>query len=241
MKQDLDELLDKITQKEAVHYTFMSVTENVGDKKLEKRYKNPSYFRYIKQMYKKEWDGPINPNNVYIPFVLISIEAILRKIISVEEGINVYPNGIISRLLSKESPLRVKPKLKYYVWHEDFSYPVGETIQGATEQQLDEFINDLIETKNYDREKLNTSSEDVNKFRSNLYDILNDINIKYYAKRGEQESYRNVIMHANTLLLLEDNDTFSIILHDYYRLISNVWSDPIMHYKKGKKKTPWMF
>lgn len=241
MKQDLDELLDKIIQEEGKRYTSMSVIENINGKKIEKRYRNPSYFKYIKQMYTKEWDGPLNPNNVYIPFVLICIEAILRQIISIEKETIAYPSGILSRLLSKESPLRVKPEWIYYIWYEDYEKSIAHSIPGITEHQLNKFIDDLVKKEKYDRKKINVTKRDANKFRSDLFGILNDINKKYYAKRGEQGAYRNVIMHANTLLLLEDNDTFSTILQDYYRLISSVWGDPIMHYEKGKKKTPWMF
>ncbi|WP_285122000.1 hypothetical protein [Lactococcus petauri] len=241
MKQDLYELLDKIIQEEGKRYTSMSVIENVDGGKIEKRYKSPSYFKYIKQMYKKEWDGPLNPNNVYIPFVLISIEAILRQIISIEKESVAYPRGILSRLLSKESPLNVDPEWVYYIRHEDFERPIAHSIPGITEHQLNQFINDLVKEEKYDRNKIKVTKRDANKFRSDLFDILNDINKKYYVKRGEQGAYRNVIMHANTLLFLEDNDTFSTILQDYYHLISSVWGDPIMHYEKGKKKTAWMF
>lgn len=74
-------------------------------------------------MYIKNWDVPLNPNNVFIPYILVCIEGILRKIISIDKTMtkehSVYPQNILDRLTKDgDSPLvGVKPNLVYIYWY----------------------------------------------------------------------------------------------------------------------------
>jgi hypothetical protein len=242
MEQNLDDLIDKIIVEEGKRYTSMTVDG--------REHPNPSYFMYIKQMYIKSWDGPLNPNNVFIPYILVSIEAILRQIISIDSKITkrpVYPRDILKRLVvDEDSPLvNVKPDIIYTFWYPKENNPekmswVAETLGNGNPDDLLIEISDILKL---DKEKIVVRERDKKAFLSNLYKVLKTIYNRYYLRNDDtgQGAYRNKIMHANKSLLLEENNTFSEILNDYYSLIRGIWGDEIMHFEKNKPKTPWMF
>ena len=71
MRQDLDNTFDIIIKNEEKLYKNLYFEGNVE--------KNPTYFKDMKKMYVKEWEGIRNPNNIFIPFILVSMESILKK------------------------------------------------------------------------------------------------------------------------------------------------------------------
>ncbi|WP_213497085.1 hypothetical protein [Lactococcus formosensis] len=237
MEQNLDKLLDKIIIEEGKRYTSITVNNTV--------YRDPSYFKYIKEMYFKSWEGPINPNNVFIPYILVCLEGILRQIISIDKTITkkpVYPRHILDRLTNDmDSPLvNVKPDIVYSYWYPDEKEPDKYTwkAESLSNNQL-EYVSNYLKLN---KEKFLVVERDKTKFLSNLGEILDTIYTRYYKPNPKTKKvYRNIIMHANKSLLLEDDSMFSIILDDYCKLISSIWGDEIMHYEKEKEKTPFMF
>ncbi|MFK4974495.1 hypothetical protein [Lactococcus garvieae] len=239
MEQNLDKLFDKIIIEEGKRYTSLRVNGTV--------YPNPSYFKYIKEMYFQTWDGPLNPNNVFIPYILVSIEAILRQIIAIDKKMtnerNVYPRTILNRLTEDDdSPLvNVKPDIVYSYWYPDENDPDKYIwkAESLTDNNNLEYIANHLKL---DKEKFKVVERDKNKFLSSLGKTLDTIYTRYYKPNPKTgKIYRNIIMHANKSLLLEDSSMFSLILSDYCKLISNIWGDEIMHYEKDKEKTPFMF
>lgn len=76
MDKNLDEIFDLIIAGESKR--IISISNGV---KVEK---SPSYFRDMKRMYSKSWDTMYNPNNVFILYILVSIEFILRQLVDVD-------------------------------------------------------------------------------------------------------------------------------------------------------------
>lgn len=228
MKRDLDDIFDKIIRGESRRFTKISNGERVD--------KFPSYFKDMKVMYKKEWETLYNPNNLFIPYIFVSIELILRQIVDINSEKQPSALNILQRLTSSDSPLS---KIE-----DDFCFFVGKKIDENKfkilgkvyeETLIGEWKNYLIYNKNIDESDIVVQKHNQNGYKRNLYKVLLDIKKKYYTNiPGLNNSYRNAILHANKILFLEKYDFFEEILTDYSKLINSVWGDPIMPYEKDR-------
>lgn len=228
MIQVLDDVFDQIIKQEEKMITSLQ-----GGEWKEK---NPSYFKDMKLMYQKEWEGIRNPNNIFIPFILVSIESVLRRIIHIEKDVKQEPTAvnILDRLLSKDSPLLLaQSDLRYQIWQKAENDRL--TLLGFVDEKeklpiLKEY---LVKEQSIKVEDMIEEEFDKNGYLINLKKVLTGIQNNYYNKDNKfGNSYRNLILHANRLLIIENNDMFGQILKDYRRLISNVWPGPIMSYTK---------
>lgn len=223
MKQNLDDIFDKIIIGESRRYTVLQVGQQIESE--------PSYFKGIKKMYHKEWNSLLNPNNVFIPYILVSIEAILRQIIGIKMEPKKQPSAtqILEKLLNKESIL---------VTTEPYSQVIfGEKIDGSTKYYLkgtfpkdisvEEAKKLILEKKLVEESKLIIEKWDRNGYIINLKTILSDLKEKYYSKQDKygNNTYRNIVLHANRLLIIEDENMFGQILGDYERLINSIWGE----------------
>jgi hypothetical protein len=238
MKQDLDNVFEKIIEGEARRYTVLQVGEKIE--------RHPSHFKGMKEMYQKEWNSLLNPNNVFIPYILVSIEAVLRQIIEIKKGDKKQPTAtqILERLLNKKSPI--------VTVEADFQIIFGEKIDGSTKYypkgciskniSVEEAKKLILENEWIEESKLIIEKRDRNGYISNLQRILFELKEKYYSKQEKygNNSYRNIILHANRLLIIEDGNLFAQILEDYERLINSVWGDAIMPYETDQAKNQWM-
>lgn len=228
MIQDLDDVFDQIIKQEEKMITSLQDGEQ--------KEKNPSYFKDMKMMYQKEWHGIRNPNNVFIPFILVSMESILRNIIHIEKDIKQQPTAvdILKKLLSRKSPLKLaQSDMRYQIWQKAENDKL--TLLGFVDEKeklpmLKEY---LIKEHSIKDEDMVEEEFDKNGYLINLKNVLVNIQDNYYSKDNKfGNSYRNLILHANRLLIIEKNDMFGHMLEDYRRLISSVWSGPIMSYTK---------
>lgn len=236
---NLDEVFDSIIKGESSRYTKLTV----GNKTEI----SPSYFKYMKEMYFKEWDGLMNPNNIFIPYILVSIEAVLRKLVVIDKSKTkrqLTATNILERVLSKDSSLVQVESNQRYLFGERIDGSNRYTIVGTApismeEAEIKEYIleNNLI-TEN----KLVIEKHDKNGYIIRLKSILQDIQKNYYSENEKYGGlvYRNITMHANRLLLLENDTLFEEMLRDYDRLINSIWGDAIMPYEKDSEKNLWM-
>lgn len=228
MKQDLDNIFDQIIKQEEKMITDLQDGEQVE--------RNPSYFKDMKMMYQKEWEGIRNPNNVFIPFILVSMESVLRRIIHIEKDVKKQPTAvnILDKLLSKESPLKLaQSDIKYQIWQKIENDKL--TLLGFTDEKekLPALKEYLIKEQSIKAEDMVEEEFDRNGYLINLKNVLVGIRDSYYSRESRlNNSYRNLILHANRPLIIENNDMFGQMLKDYRKLISSVWSGPIMSYTK---------
>lgn len=241
MDKNLDEIFDLIIAGESKR--IISISNGV---KVEK---SPSYFRDMKRMYSKSLDTMYNPNNVFIPYILVSIEFILRQLVDVDITVSTKAptaKELLDALTGKKRALATT--------EDDFIYHIGKQLEGNKMQILGyaKSDSDIPKIKEYliSNGQLADSEIIISKFNKNgyiknLYEILSSIREKYYDEIPEfGNSYRNLVMHANRFLLLEKDDMFEELLTDYSKLINSVWGDAVMPYDKKRvlekdPKSPW--
>ena len=231
MERNLDNVFDKIIHGESRRFTKISYGDRVE--------KFPSYFKDMKEMYQKEWHSIYNPNNIFIPYILVSMELILRGIIDVDSSLTKkHPTAsqLLERMTGKDSPLTKAD--------DEFWFNIGKKIdekrfqllgQAPNERMAQEVAQQLFEDEVVDESLLVVERWNKNGYIKNLYQVLSDIKDKYYTKDERlNNSYRNAVLHANRPLLLEKDDLFEEILTDYSRLINSIWGDRIMPYEKHR-------
>ena len=241
MDKNLDEIFDLIIAGESKR--IISISNGV---KVEK---SPSYFRDMIRMYNKSWDTMYNPNNVFIPYILVSIEFILRQLVDVDITVSTKAptaTELLDALTGKKRALATT--------EDDFIYHIGKQLEGNKMQILGyaKSDSDIPKIKEYliSNGQLADSEIIISKFNKNgyiknLYEILSSIREKYYDEIPEfGNSYRNLVMHANRFLMLEKDDMFEELLTDYSKLINSVWGDAVMPYDKKRvlekdPKSPW--
>lgn len=235
VQENLDNVIDEIIKQEEKMITCLKYGEQNEE--------NPSYFKDVKVMYQKEWEGIRNPNNVFIPFILVSIEYILRRIIHIEKDVREQPSAvnILDKLLSKESPLKLaKSDIRYQIWQKVENNKLILLGFADSKEGLPILKEYLINERSIKDEDMVEEEFDRNGYLIHLKEVLLDIQYNYYSKDNEfGNSYRNLILHANRLLAIENNDMFGQMIEDYRRLISSVWSGPIMSYTK-EHKNQWL-
>ncbi|MGT2923909.1 hypothetical protein ACVR0O_01735 [Streptococcus caviae] len=235
LKQDLDNIFDQIIKQEEKMITNLQDGEQIE--------RNPSYFKDMKMMYQKEWEGIRNPNNIFIPFILVSMESVLRRIIHIEKNIKEQPTAvnILDKLLSKESPLQLaQSDIRYQIWQKIRNDKL--TLLGFVDEKekLSALREYLIKEQSIKAEDMVEKEFDRNGYFINLKNVLIGIRDNYYSREKRfNNSYRNLILHANRLLIIENNKMFGQMLEDYCKLISSVWSGPITSYTK-EHNDPWL-
>lgn len=235
IRENLDNIIDEIIKQEEKMIINLQYGELIE--------KNPSYFKDMKMMYQKEWEGIRNPNNVYIPFILVSIESVLRRIIHIEKDIKKQPTAtnILEKLLSKASPLQqAQSDMDYQIWQKVENNKLILLGYADSKEELPILKEHLINELLIKDEDMVEEEFDRNGYLINLKEVLLDIQNNYYSKNNKLgNSYRNLILHANRPLIIENNTMFGQMLKDYYKLISSVWNGPIMSYTK-KHNNHWL-
>ena len=219
MCQDLDNTFDIIIKNEEKLYKNLYFEGNVE--------KNPTYFKDMKKMYLKEWEGIRNPNNIFIPFILVSIESILKKIIEIDNTKNVYPKNILEKLLSNDSPLKnINSKIVYLIGEQTSKNSMSILAEADAEDLINIAKDYVSQEWGIPKERLIVSRFDKNGYIINLRKILEDIQERYYSKKNKfGNSYRNIIMHSERPLLIEDEKIFAEMINDYCRLIKSFWGN----------------
>ena len=219
MRQDLDNTFDIIIKNEEKLYKNLYFEGNVE--------KNPTYFKDMKKMYLKEWEGIRNPNNIFIPFILVSIESILKKIIEIDNTKNVYPKNILEKLLSNDSPLKnINSKIIYQIGEQTSKNSMSILAEADAEDLINIAKDYVSQEWGIPKERLIVSRFDKNGYIINLRKILEDIQERYYSKKNKfGNSYRNIIMHSERPLLIEDEKIFAEMINDYCRLIKSFWGN----------------
>lgn len=231
MDRNLDDVFDRIIKNEEKMYARLSFKEQTET--------NPTFFKEMKKMYVKDWEGIRNPNNIFIPFILVSIESVLRRLVVVDkQDQKVYPINILDRLLSDKSPLKnIESKIVYHIGEEISGNHMTILAEVDSEELIDEAKNYISEEWNIPKEKLVVLSFDKNGYQLNLSRVLTDIRNNYYSNKNKfKNSYRNMIMHANRPLLIEDDKIFEQILKDYCSLITSFWPN-VVQYSSNKGET----
>ena len=231
MERNLDKVFDRIIRGESRRFTKISYGERVEE--------FPSYFKDMKEMYQKEWHSIYNPNNIFIPYILVSMELILRGIIDVDASLTKNrptASQLLERLTGKDSPLtNTEDKILFNIGKKIDEKRFQVLGQAPNERLAQEVAQQLIKDDIIDESLLVVERWNKNVYIKNLYQVLSDIKDKYYTKVERlNNSYRNAVLHANRPLLLEGDDLFEEILIDYSRLINSVWGDPIMPYEKER-------
>lgn len=229
MRQDLDNTFDIIIKNEEKLYKNLYFEGNVE--------KNPTFFKDMKKMYLKEWEGIRNPNNIFIPFILVSIESILKKIIEIDNTKNVYPKNILEKLLSNDSPLKnINPKIVYQIGEQTSKNSMSILAEADAEDLINIAKDYVSQEWGIPKERLIVSRFDKNAYIINLRKILEDVQERYYFKENKfGNSYRNIIMHSERPLLIEDEKIFAEMINDYCRLIESFWSN-VTKYENTQEK-----
>lgn len=229
MRQDLDNTFDIIIKNEEKLYKNLYFEGNVE--------KNPTFFKDMKKMYLKEWEGIRNPNNIFIPFILVSIESILKKIIEIDNTKNVYPKNILEKLLSNDSPLKnINPKIVYQIGEQTSKNSMSILAEADAEDLINIAKDYVSQEWGIPKERLIVSRFDKNAYIINLRKILEDVQERYYSKENKfGNSYRNIIMHSERPLLIEDEKIFAEMINDYCRLIESFWSN-VTKYENTQEK-----
>lgn len=175
MDKNLDEIFDLIIAGESKR--IISISNGV---KVEK---SPSYFRDMKRMYSKSLDTMYNPNNVFIPYILVSIEFILRQLVDVDITVSTKAptaKELLDALTGKKRALATT--------EDDFIYHIGKQLEGNKMQILGyaKSDSDIPKIKEYliSNGQLADSEIIISKFNKNgyiknLYEILSSIREKY--------------------------------------------------------------
>ena len=229
MRQDLDNTFDIIIKNEEKLYKNLYFEGNVE--------KNPTYFKDMKKMYVKEWEGIRNPNNIFIPFILVSIESILKKIIEIDNNKKVYPKNILEKLLSNDSPLKnINSKIVYQIGEQTSKNSMSILAEADAEDLINIAKDYVSQEWGIPKERLIVSRFDKNAYIINLRKILEDIQERYYSKENKfGNSYRNIIMHSERPLLIENEKIFVEMINDYCRLISSFWRN-VTKYENTQEK-----
>lgn len=180
----------------------------------------------------------------FLPFILVSMESILRTLVYLpKDGVQPTAASILNVLLSRRSPLSsVKSDIKFWVYEKktDSSYEFKCIFDD--EDRWNE-VKQYFQEQGVNSENLVYKSFDREGYKNSYKSVLEEIRDKYYSRKPESKylylrnnTYRNIILHANKPLLIEDETMFETILRDYYKLIKGKWGDPIMPYHKDHPK-----
>ena len=161
MRQDLDNTFDIIIKNEEKLYKNLYFEGNVE--------KNPTFFKDMKKMYVKEWEGIRNPNNIFIPFILVSIESILKKIIEIDNNKKVYPKNILEKLLSNDSPLKnINSKIVYQIGEQTSKNSMSILAEADAEDLINIAKDYVSQEWGIPKERLIVSRFDKNAYIINL-------------------------------------------------------------------------
>ncbi len=168
---------------------------------------------------------------------MVSIESILKKIIEIDNTKNVYPKNILEKLLSNDSPLKnINPKIVYQIGEQTSKNSMSILAEADAEDLINIAKDYVSQEWGIPKERLIVSRFDKNAYIINLRKILEDIQERYYSKENKfGNSYRNIIMHSERPLLIEDEKIFAEMINDYCRLISSFWRN-VTKYENTQEK-----
>lgn len=158
---------------------------------------------------------------------MVSIESILKKIIKIDNNKKVYPKNILEKLLSNDSPLKnINSKIVYQIGEQTSKNSMSILAEVDAEDLINIAKDYVSQEWGIPKERLIVSRFDKNAYIINLRKILEDIQERYYSKENKfGNSYRNIIMHSERPLLIEDEKIFAEMINDYCRLIKSFWGN----------------